>query len=382
MLDSNSNIAFLFGSGVSLQSGLGSTTQLTERILKEENIIRLGGNYFYDENPGNFKHIVENKYIERIKNLFCILESYFKGHYSFMNRGMNYEDYYYLIDSLHRDQNMEFENPIVDYFAELLLKEHSALFKPLCDYYSPIRLIDLMSEAKNYIKDLVVHHLNKENADVDQFSLLEELNNDEKFHKIYLFTLNHDTLVEQYLEANKIEFSDGFVNKGPSIKNWERESYKEKINLFKLHGSINWSYSLSGDPYDKKVCIYLSPTRDLPEKAILIGSFNKLNDYSSGINFDLQCLFAKYLNECERLIISGYSFGDKGINSRIIDWLYSSPRRKLIIIHRKEEELTQNSRPAIERVIQSNKNSGTDIVRFIPKWFQETKWAEIKSYLE
>lgn len=379
MLDANNNIAFLFGAGVSLPSGLDNTIQLTEKILKGENIIRLSGNYFYDDNPEKFKHIRENEYINRIKKLFQILESNFRSHYSFVNRGINYEDYYYLIDSMHSDQNMEFENPLVDYFADFLLKEHPSLFKPLCDYYSPIRLIDLMSEAKNCIKDLITHYLNKKPANLSQFSLIEELSNDEKLLKVFLFTLNHDTLVEQYLTTNKIKFSDGFIQKNPSVRVWDYESFNQKINLFKLHGSINWSYSLNSDPYEKKVCIYLSPTRDIPEKAILIGSFNKLPAYSKGINFDLQCLFAKYLNECNRLIISGYSFGDQGINSRIINWLYGSRERRIIIIHRNEQELFRNARPAIDSIIQRNNVEQTDLIRIIPKWFQETNWSEIKS---
>jgi hypothetical protein len=141
-------------------------------------------------------------------------------------------------------------------------------------------------------------------------------------------------LIEQCLIENNIGFSDGFVLKDNIARVWNPNSFNEKINLLKLHGSINWVNFDTDDPYEKKVCIYLQPQHEFFHPAIILGSFNKLSEYSRGINFDLQCLFAKHLNMCNRLIISGYSFGDKGINSRIINWLYGNHQRKIIIIHK------------------------------------------------
>jgi len=380
MLDSNNNIAFLFGAGVSVPSGLYRTDELTEKVLSGENVYRnLCGGYEVSDIPLRDE---EDKYVIRIKKLFHVLNNNLGGHYSFINRQMNYEDYFYFIDTIYADESMDFENPIVAYFSDYLFKVHSSLFEPMEEYFNSLRIIDLMKEAKNYIKDLVAHYLNKKPEDLSQFNLIENLVNDEKLNKIYLFTLNHDTLVEQYLRVNKIIFSDGFVQENVTTKIWNPQSFNEKINLFKLHGSIDWSFSLSSDSYEKKVCIYLVPQRDTPETAILIGSFNKLPAYTKGINFDLQCLFAKYLNECNRLVISGYSFSDQGINSRIINWLYGSRDRKIVIIHKNEKDLIRDARPAISRIIDQNIIQENDLVRIIPKWFQETNWAEINSYLE
>lgn len=370
-------LAFLFGAGVSIPSGMDNTDELTDKILKGENIVRLTGKYDYVDDPEKFNYIWENEYLTRIKKLFHILHNNMGNHYSFINKAMNYEDYYYMFDSMHSDQNMEFENPLVEYFSDYLFKVHTSLFEPLCDLYSPLSLIDLMGEAKNYIKDLITYYLNKKTENLSQFNFIGDINNDENLSQVYLFTLNHDTLLEQYLRTSNIKYSDGFVQKNDTIKMWDPESYREKINLFKLHGSIDWSYSLSDDPYEKKVCIYLTSPLDKPETAILIGSFNKLPAYSKGINFDLQCLFAKHLNECSHLIISGYSFSDQGINSRIINWLYGSRDRKIVVIHKNEEELFQNARPAIRTIRHSDITERTNLFRILPKWIQESSWQEI-----
>lgn len=375
------NIAFLFGAGVSIPSGLPKTDELTEQILKGVNIVNRSGRYLFEENPEEYNYIWENEYINRFKKLFHILQNNLGNHYSFINRQINYEDYYYMIDSMHTDQNMEFENPIVEYFSDYLFKVHTSLFEPLCDLYSPLRLIELMGEAKNYIRDLVAFSLDKPPNDLTHFSLLNDINIDRDYTQAFIFTLNHDTLIEQYLRTNKIPFSDGFVNENDNVRIWNPDSYKEKINLFKLHGSIDWSYFESDDPYEKKVCIYNTPQRGLgtDSPVLIMGSFNKLREYSRGAIFDLQCLFSRYLNECNRLIISGYSFGDQGINSRIINWLYGSRDRKIIIIHKNEEELFQNARPAIQSIRHWDVAEKSNLIKVIPKWFQETNWDEIKA---
>jgi|WetSurMetagenome_2_1015567.scaffolds.fasta_scaffold07990_2 hypothetical protein len=381
MLNSN-KIAFLFGAGVSIPSGLPKTEELTEKILKGENIVRLSERYIYVDEPEKYNYIWENEYINRFKKLFHILQNYFGKHYAIIDRTINYEDYYFMIDSMHSEQNMESENPIIEYFSDYLFKTHTSLFEPLCDLYSPLRLIDLMGEVKNYIRDLVAYYLSKPPKYLTQFSLLNDINIDRDYSQAFIFTLNHDTLIEQYLKTNKIQFSDGFVNRNQNARIWDANSYKEKVNLFKLHGSIEWSNFESIDPYERQVCIYNAPQRsiDTDSPVLIIGSFNKLRDYSRGTIFDLQCLFSKYLNESNRLIISGYSFGDQGINSRIINWLYGMRDRKIIIIHKNDDELFQNARPAIQRILQRIVKEKSSVINIIPKWFEETNWDEIKYY--
>ncbi len=373
------NIAFLFGAGVSIPSDMYSTEELTDKILTGENVFRNYCNGYEVNNQINNPFFEQRyEYVSRIKKLFQVLNNNLGDHYSFINRIITYEDYYYMIDSMHTDENMEYENPVVKYYSDYLFKVHSYLFEPIEENFAPLRLIDLMSEAKNYIKDLIAIYLKKPPKILTQFNIFSDLNDDEEYSKIYIFTLNHDTLLEQYLTGSYIKFADGFVLKDNDIRLWDSNSYNEKINLFKLHGSVNWANYDTADPYEKKVCIYLKPQREFFHPVINLGSFNKLNEYSKGINFDLQYLFAKNLNKCDYIIISGYSFGDKGINSRLINWLYKKRGRKMIIIHKNASELFQHARPAISNIQHWDYKEKTDLIRVIPKWFQEINWREVK----
>ncbi len=376
------NIAFLFGAGVSIPSEMDNTLELTEKILNGENIIRgTQGEYGIKNMNSTFFDKTNYEYVNRIKKLFFVLQNNLGGHYSFTNKIMNYEDYYYMIDSMHTDENMEYENPIVTFFTDYLFKVHTYLFEPIDEFYAPLRIIDLMGEAKNYIKDLIALYLSKPAKNLEQFNFISNINIDKDYSKVFVFTLNHDTLIEQYFFKNNISFSDGFIDNKSNARFWDPNSFKEKINLLKLHGSINWRNYDTDDSYEKEVCIYNKSQRDFFHPIINIGSFNKLNEYSKGINFDLQCLLKNYLNSCNRLIISGYSFRDKGINSRIINWLFGNRNRKIIIVHKNGEELFQNARPAIFSLWEEDKKSNTKLIRIIPKWIQETNWAEIKSII-
>ena len=54
------------------------------------------------------------------------------------------------------------------------------------------------------------------------------------------------------------------------------------------------------------------------------------------------------LNAADQLAICGYSFGDKGINTVILEWFYAKPdRRRLLLIHPAHKELIKNARGAI-----------------------------------
>ena len=61
---------------------------------------------------------------------------------------------------------------------------------------------------------------------------------------------------------------------------------------------------------------------------LLIGTFNKVAEYSRGIFLDLHHRFRSTLREADRLVVCGYSFGDKGINTAVIEWYYAKRGRR------------------------------------------------------
>ena len=80
---------------------------------------------------------------------------------------------------------------------------------------------------------------------------------------------------------------------------------------------------------------------------VLIGTFNKMLEYSGGIFRELHYGFRSSIRDADKLVVCGYSFGDKGINSEIIEWFYASRGRQFIVIHPDLELLVNHARGAI-----------------------------------
>ena len=59
-------------------------------------------------------------------------------------------------------------------------------------------------------------------------------------------------------------------------------------------------------------------------------------------------LFRERLKRTCYLIISGYSFRDKGINTAILEWLYYDQNHRIVVVHRNPEGLIINARGAIQ----------------------------------
>lgn len=374
----SNNIAFLFGAGIS-QSSLMGTEELTSKIFEATNIVHLSSRYLEMENPKRFDGLDIRDFVPKIKELFNIIQNSVHDHYLYKKRGLNYEDMYYLINTLYDDESGEYVNPIISKYCDDFRTQYRDLFKTKYPLIGEISLMDLTREALNYIQDIVIFALGKPNACLNYLNFLTDVSNDPSLEKIFIFTLNHDELIERFFNHNK-DFSDGFASDRYGHRIWSPDNFKTKIFLLKLHGSINWFRILGQDYYEDRIGIYEELHRNGDRPLMLIGSFNKLQAYTRSINFELQCLFSKQLNETDDLIISGYSFGDQGINSRIINWALASRNRRIFLIHKNPDDLIQNARPAIQTnfsFLNKNKN-----IFHIEEYITEnTTWSGIKSFL-
>lgn len=107
---------------------------------------------------------------------------------------------------------------------------------------------------------------------------------------------------------------------------------------------------------------------------LLAGTSNKIQDYTRGIFHELHCQFRQSIDNADQLLVSGYSFGDKGINSQIINWYYAKRGRRLIIIHPNPENLVKNARNAIRSKWQQWIQNGG--IRLICKKLENVKENE------
>ena len=223
---------------------------------------------------------------------------------------------------------------------------------------------ELLRETRNYIADIVWRSLCANSPATDHLCFIEETC--KRGYVASISTLCHDTHVENYLTNGGIPLADGFSAPEAGVRYWNVDlSGCGKVLFLKLHGPVNW-FRLSPDNsesfHDEKIGISLdgdynhTRTRDGTLQTaldgrpmLLIGTFNKISEYSGGIFRDLHSRFRSSIGEVDGLVVCGYSFGDKGINSEIIDWYYDKRGRRLLVIHPNPEELRASSRGAISR---------------------------------
>ena len=387
-------LSFLFGAGISIPSGLASTQDITDRVFSGKDVIRdTDGSYYIHNNlpiePADLyrKHIDDN--IEFLNILKNATSDYYR---QYTNRKWNYEDLYYLVEELYQETSGDTDNPITKYFLNFLETLISKFFKERnSDIYHINDLYSFFGEVKNYMKCVVRGMLGL--SEIKGLGFLSDIENDNIIEQCNIFTLNHDILLEEYFNRNKIQICDGFTEAINNVRYWQPNTYNYgwKFNLFKVHGSINW-YRLrkeGSDWHDEEVGIvtdgniHRSKNREGDCQfdcdtypLILVGTFNKLVEYSSGIFMDLISLFNDNLNNTDNLIISGYSFGDKGINARITEWAYKSRSKRIVVINPDIEDLKKNARGSVRNKWDSW--LAMDKLRVVEKGIQDTNWNEIK----
>jgi hypothetical protein len=118
------------------------------------------------------------------------------------------------------------------------------------------------------------------------------------------------------------------------------------VNLLKLHGSINWFRWRPSPPrarydrWDRWIGAITEEglrrnwnSEDRP--LTLVGRFNKELAYAGAPFTELFAAARMALREISTLVVSGYSFGDKAVNTMITDWIYAGGRgkRRIAVAH-------------------------------------------------
>lgn len=194
-----------------------------------------------------------------------------------------------------------------------------------------------------------------------------------------IVTLNHDTLVEQVLSGAKIPFSDGFGPPDGAVRwqdNFSLQRPDMGVRLIKPHGSINWKTFLVGPSV--KLGLVEDIERDgwmdkdgnelrpyLRQSNFLTGA-GKLVSYNSGIFAEMTYQFHHALRSNDLLVMSGYGWGDIGVNLRIESWLDQDPQHKLILLHISPSDLCVRS---------------VQLDRSYEHWKDAGKLIEMKSWL-
>ena len=357
------NVAILLGAGASIPAGYPSTQCITDQVLTGQGVTRHSSSTYEigGGDPPTGRTLAANKMTQFIKTE---IEYYVNN---ILNRSVNYEDLSYTAQQIWDELMGELDDPLLfkstkkirNQAAFIVNETASATYDRLSSFDS------LISETCNYVSDIVWRMLAR---DASCLSHLDFINHIHKSSTITnISTLSHDTHIETFLEQSNIPFSDGFLEPETDVRFWGNKfSPDSKIPFLKLHGSVNWFYFApqNENASEQRLGIPLhydhhhTRTRNgdyrdssfRPE--LLIGTFNKIQKYSTGVYLDLCYKFRETLRKTDKLVICGYSFGDKGINSELLYWFYEQQNRQFIIIHPDPTELRKGARPAIKRMLQ------------------------------
>lgn len=164
-----------------------------------------------------------------------------------------------------------------------------------------------------------------ENPFSDTISWINGINRN---HSVEIFTTNYDMLFEEAMERVKTPYFDGFS--GSKIPFFDPSSIsnndlpKRWVRLWKLHGSIGWSKSESGEIVRSNAeagstMVYPSHIKyDQTQSAPFSSLFERLKTF--------------LLESDTLLICSGFSFADAHISAKLSECMSANPSSALIAL--------------------------------------------------
>jgi hypothetical protein len=375
-------IGFLLGAGVSIPAGMLSTQQLTCAVLSTEDYTLCGDGTFVRAEP----HILAPTSWEQNKpilgSLLRTLHDHCQRYFDDQEKGrkVNYEDLFFAASQLHEHLFAEYENPAIEAFSQGVLRT-------LPQGHGRTELAELTGMVCDYIRDVVALQLSSNPRPLGHLDCLVDAGRDRDFEGCDIFTLNHDLLIEKTFDGAQLSYVDGFGSPDRDVAWWEPVLFDtpSRHYLLKLHGSINW---VSYDGRLAKALIFdRQHARDandrllaVPDRAeILVGTFNKIRDYFETPYFELWTMLRRQLAKIDSLIVSGYGFGDKGVNTALCEWIRANPQSKLLVLHDDGDKCFSSCRGAIRRLWK--KFGGIRLIAH-SSYLSKCEWRNLRQLLE
>ena len=183
-----------------------------------------------------------------------------------------------------------------------------------------------------------------------------------------IFSLNYDLVLEETFNLPTARVLDnGFSERtiaGETIRYWAADfndpNSPTKINLYKLHGSLDWEYNPDSEDIQIKNNI-----DDGREPLIIFGSYTKMLSFDPFLYMLSE--FRTLLSKATIFIVIGYSFHDKYINNLLIQQLSMNTEedipKKLLIVDPSNKDKTEEQVAEELRQIQDSK-SINDVINF------------------
>jgi len=380
-MDDFDKIAFLFGSGISIPAKIPSTLEISEILLNSKSIVRGSAENFFFDNPKRFEWSLYKDIPQRVQNFLNVLKIEIEQYYNNISRTINYEDIYYLLDFIEYNYYQNEGNPAFKYIIKEFEPKIKDILIPLDpDLEDSFDMNRLLYESKRYIKQTTAKLLSVQAQNFSGLRFLQDVLLKKDYNSFDIFSLNHDTVIEQFFNNYNISFNDGFQRNSSNVEIWNPQLFEneDKIKLYKIHGSVNWQYYDQENCEDNQICKIpeIDKYDTISNSLILIGTHNKISDYIKDLYLELYYRFYKNLNNHNKLIIIGYGFNDRGINQKIFNWLYN-PFNKLLIIDPQVETKKIKFPSYLFRHWDKNNK-----ISKITDYIENISWKDIQSRLE
>jgi hypothetical protein len=370
-------VAFLLGAGVSMGADLPGTAEVTRRVEVMAAEARA--------TQGLSVGAQESRLVgELLTRLRAFAEPPHDADATF-----NYEILHYLCRQV-AEEGIEFENPLI---VPAIRRVTRGIVSAAQAERNRFTIEGVAAHALGSIQRVVTGSLFTSKRPIGHLDALVSACRDSRLSAIDVATLNHDTLIEGVLQARGILYEDGFLPVESGLREWIRGRLMDagaRVRLLKLHGSVDWHRvrPISSDHawYDdrwiqvpeldqSRLGLFTCP----PSPLILIGTTDKILDYVRFPFVDILCAFRDALGRSSRLVVSGYSFGDKAINSQIADWYYTNRDRRIVAISPEIEGCLERSRWAMRDKWMYWRSEGRLVLN--DARFGETAWEAIADQL-
>jgi hypothetical protein len=392
-------ILFL-GAGVSVPSGLPTAEVLTDRLFSE---------VYHDDGKGTFSpgpgpEFSASDVTERVRELLRLMRIHdiidiqrvglSPGAEGFTSSGAiyrgtsTYEDLFFLCQQISLWNSGLSDNSLTTPFMESIERKAQGLLRGASFEGRLWDLARLGQPASDFIESVVADALRQKY--VAGFELVRELATAPGVEKLHLVTLNHDTLLEQYLTTNGVEFVDGFGGRDGDVR-WSDDCVFDapspRVRILKLHGSVNWySFARAGRARTAILETGVAAAKDGNGKLLtqrfrrpsFLSGINKMVSYQRGIYADIHFRFNEVLRQCERIIMSGYGWGDTAISFQLDTWLDRRRTNRIILLHQNPQELTERS-----MIMASGHDAwmGAGQLICINRWLADVTLLDLAPYL-
>jgi hypothetical protein len=372
------SVIFLLGAGSSLAAGMPSTQEVTDSVLSGERLAEALGE------PGMMYADGIKDYLQLLRDVAC---AYFEKR---GGRDPNYEDIYYLAVQVRDVCEGHFGNPLIYDVSNTILEDTARLEEQRrkCCHKKALALASrVLWYAVIYIEGTVRALMDRDPTGTDYLRLIADACRDPHVRAVHIVTLNHDRVIDTFLRQNDIQYADGFADETEAVDGFRRfcpEVYSRsgRVRVLKLHGGVDWTVRWSpDDPWDRQISIVVDPGareclrpegRVLDSLPIQVGTYNKIMDYTLARYLsDLQCQFLRSLDASDLMVISGYSFGDEGVNARVTHWVYARRGRRVVVI----DPCLSNARTQLRSRWNIWQDHG--VLFTVPRRIEDTSWEEV-----